>query len=65
MGSPAVGVTGGVIRASVGVGRSLLKERKIACAASVSVAVHVRIVVDDTVVRTRVVVVLENVERSV
>ena len=65
MGAPAVGVTGGVTRASVGVGRSLLRERKIACAAYVSVAVHVSMVVDDTVVRTRVVVAVENAERSV
>ena len=65
IGAPAVGVTGGVIRASVGVGRSLLRERKIACAAYVSAAWHVSVVVDDTVVRTRVVVSVENADRSV
>ena len=65
MEAPAVGVTGGVTRASVGVGRSLLRERKIVCAAYVSVSVHVSMVVDDTVVRTRVVVAVENAEKSV
>jgi hypothetical protein len=65
MGAPAVGVTGGVTRASVGVGRLLLRERKIACAAYVLVAVHVSMVVDATVVRTRVVVVVESAEKSV
>lgn len=65
MGAPAVGVTGGVTRASAGVGRLLLRERKIVCAAYVSVAVHMNMVVDVTVVRTRVVVAVENAERSV
>jgi hypothetical protein len=65
IGAPAVGVTGGVIRASVGVGRSLLRERNIACAAYVSAAWHVSVVVDDTVVRTRVVVSVKNADWSV
>jgi hypothetical protein len=54
MGAPAVGVAGGVTRALDGVGRALLRERKTACAAYVSVAVHVSVVVDDTVVRVLV-----------
>jgi len=59
--APAVGVIGGVTRASVGVGKLLLRERKLDCAAYVSVAVHVSVVVDSTVVRTRVVVFVLNV----
>lgn len=65
IGAPTVGVTGGVTRASVSISRSLLRDRKIDCAAYVSDAVHVSMVLDDTVVRTRVVVAVEDAERSV